>query len=445
MCEDLGATHFDELDWRLGFTELWLYALRCARLALRRKSFRRAEARLQKEADAAFSYAREVFDEYLADLRALAETRNATITRSATTSQLVKVNSSIKLSNGLEMPSLGLGTTMLNGPAGQEAMVQAFALGYRLVDTAQSYDNEAEVGAAISGQRERLFVATKLSEDRDCRRGRAKALVRKQLKLLQTDYIDQYMLHGPCPGMVGAWMDLEELYDAGVLRSLGVSNFDYAELMRFSKKVRIKPQVVQNKFSVYHRGWAPVEPDRDLSRAFQDMGVVVMGYCNLDAYPHVLQPLEDFFVRQVAQAVGRSAAQVLLRHALQHGTVVIPKSERKERLIENADVFSFHLSQEEMQILDALPLLAYSGKRPSYVEDLFGLEVASLGPSLMPHLAIADEPELTSAKGPPETFEAEQLALPAPVPEEPQAPAGAKKKVKKRTKKARVAKEQAAS
>lgn len=159
--------------------------------------------------------------------------------------------------------------------------------------------------------------------------------------------------------MVGAWKDLEELYNAGVLRSLGVSNFDYTQLQRFLGKVRIAPHVVQNKFSIYHRGWAPVDPLRDLAQAFGKEGLVVMGYCNLDAYPHVLQPLEDIFARRIASRCGRTTAQVLLRHALQHGTVVIPKSERPERLRE--------------RILDALPMLVHHGREPSYVEDLFGL------------------------------------------------------------------------
>lgn len=221
--------------------------------------------------------------------------------------------------------------------------------------------------------RSEIFIATKLSEDGDCKPGRAKARVQAQLKLLKTSYVDQYMLHGPCPGMVGAWKDLEELYNAGVLRSLGVSNFDYTQLQRFLGKVRIAPHVVQNKFSIYHRGWAPVDPLRDLAQAFGKEGLVVMGYCNLDAYPHVLQPLEDIFARRIASRCGRTTAQVLLRHALQHGTVVIPKSERPERLRENADIFDFELSPEDMRILDALPMLVHHGREPSYVEDLFGL------------------------------------------------------------------------
>lgn len=275
------------------------------------------------------------------------------------------------------MPRLGLGTTMLNGKKGKEAIVQALHMGYRLIDTAQAYENEVEVGEAWQLSklpREEIFIATKLSDDRSCKRKKAKALVSLQLKKLKTSYIDQYMLHGPCPGMLGAWKDLEELYDEGVLRSLGVSNFNYDDLIRFNAKVRVKPHVVQNKFSIYHRGWAPVEK-LDVAQKLQDEGVVVMGFCNLDAYPHVLQPMEDVHVKRIAQRHGRSAAQVLLRHALQHGTVVIPKSERTDRLRENADIFDFELSEAEMRFLDALPLLAYHFERPAAVEDLFSSDL----------------------------------------------------------------------
>eukprot|EP00439_Symbiodinium_sp_Y106_P052169 s2253_g6.t6 len=400
-------THFDELDWNTGFAELWLYALRAARLALPESAgglLRAAKevrsVRSEKRLHRSFVAAGKAFDRIAEKLRSLVNVTPSVAPATCTPASST-VNRSIRLSNDLQMPVLGLGTTMLNGASGKEAILAALREGYRLIDTAQAYENEAEVGEAIleSGiPRSEIFVATKLSEeprcsgsnfadpcgkladcsfqrrqthlDGDCKPGRAKARVRAQLKLLKTSYIDQYMLHGPCPGMVEAWKDLEELYDAGVLRSLGVSNFDYTQLRRFLGQVRIAPHVVQNKFSIYHRGWAPVDPLRDLAEVFRKEGMAVMGYCNLDAYPHVLQPLEDIFVWRIASRCGRTPAQVLLRHALQHGTVVIPKSERPERLRENADIFDFELSPEDMRILDALPMLAHHGREPSYVEDV---------------------------------------------------------------------------
>ncbi|CAK9004038.1 Glyoxal reductase (GR) (Methylglyoxal reductase) [Durusdinium trenchii] len=394
--KDPEETHFDELDWLIGFSELWLYALRNARLALSTaatttatapsasplSSLRRAERQLlaahgrEERQRRAFQDARITFDQHAAELRAMAEvnaTREVLASKHIPLPAEAQLNRSVRLSNGLDMPRLGLGTTMLNGEKGKEAILEAFRLGYRLVDTAQSYGNEAELGSAWRSSglpRHQLFLVTKLSEDEGCRRKRAKALVRQQLKLMQTNYIDQYMLHGPCPGMYGAWKDLEELYDEGVVRSLGVSNFNLEELKRFNSHVRVKPHVVQNKFSIYHRGWAPVQT-QDVAQKLLSWGVVLMGYCNLDAYPHVLQPLEDVHVKKIAQKHHRTVAQVLLRHALQHGTVVIPKSERAERLRENADIFSFQLSAEEMRLLDALPLLAYHFKKPKYIEDVF--------------------------------------------------------------------------
>eukprot|EP00439_Symbiodinium_sp_Y106_P051975 s2253_g6.t4 len=357
-------THFDELDWNTGFAELWLYALRAARLALPESAgglLRAAKevrsVRSEKRLHRSFVAAGKAFDRIAEKLRSLVNVTPSVAPATCTPASST-VNRSIRLSNDLQMPVLGLGTTMLNGASGKEAILAALREGYRLIDTAQAYENEAEVGEAIleSGiPRSEIFVATKLSEDGDCKPGRAKARVRAQLKLLKTSYIDQYMLHGPCPGMVEAWKDLEELYDAGVLRSLGVSNFDYTQLRRFLGQVRIAPHVVQNKFSIYHRGWAPVDPLRDLAEVFRKEGMAVMGYCNLDAYPHVLQPLEDIFVWRIASRCGRTPAQVLLRHALQHGTVVIPKSERPERLRENADIFDFELSPEDMLLILADP------------------------------------------------------------------------------------------
>eukprot|EP00435_Cladocopium_sp_Y103_P011415 s1202_g3.t1 len=376
--------------------------------------------------------ARVAFDQYLDDLKQLNLTATLGLLgrwRPSKQEELApampkELNRSLRLSNGLEMPRLGLGTTMLNGKKGKEAIVQALHMGYRLIDTAQAYENEAEVGQAWQLSklpREEIFIATKLSDDRSCKRKKAKALVSLQLQKLKTSYIDQYMLHGPCPGMLGAWKDLEELYDEGVLRSLGVSNFNYDDLIRFNAKVRVKPHVVQNKFSIYHRGWAPVEK-LDVAQKLQDEGVVVMGFCNLDAYPHVLQPMEDVHVKRIAQRHGHSAAQVLLRHALQHGTatvaadfgellVVIPKSQRADRLretlgqggfraqVRNADIFDFELSEAEMRFLDALPLLAYHFDRPA-VEDLFssdlGLSVEA-PPSKRPALEDATPAENTLA------------------------------------------------
>lgn len=391
--KDPEETHFDDLDWLVGFSELWLYALRSARLALEPlgthcTTLRLAERQLlavgaggsEPRQRKALDGARLAFDQYLDDLKQLNLTAPSEQNEleAAMPKQLNHLNRSVHLSNGLEMPRLGLGTTMLNGKKGKEAIVQALHMGYRLIDTAQAYENEVEVGEAWQLSklpRKEIFIATKLSDDRSCKRKKAKALVSLQLKKLQTSYIDQYMLHGPCTGMLGAWKDLEELYDEGVLRSLGVSNFNHDDLIRFNAKVRVKPHVVQNKFSIYHRGWAPVEKF-DVAQRLQDEGVVVMGFSNLDAYPHVLQPMEDVHVKRIAQQHGRSAAQVLLRHALQHGTVVIPKSERADRLRENADIFDFELSKAEMRFLDALPLLAYHFERPA-VEDLFseGLKV----------------------------------------------------------------------
>lgn len=392
-------THFDNLEWSLGFTELWIYQLRNACLALwdtppSSDMFDIEEQLLvaaskcsdtnpdaesdggQKALRKAWKAAQKMMDKVLPNLREIAALPRPTAPSgnpscgscgNATTHKI--------LSNGLKMPSLGLGTTMLNGEKGEEAIRQALELGYRMIDTAQAYENEMEVGRAVVASgipRKEIFIATKLSEDKYCAKGQARQLVERQLQLLQTDYIDLYMLHDACPGRVGAWKDLEQLYGEGIIKSLGVSNFDDETLEAFNKRVKVQPHIVQNKFSVYHQGSAPNRAG--MLSAIEKAGAVLMGYCNLDAYPHVIQPMEDAHVKAIASAKGKTAAQVLLRHALQRGTIVIPKSARKERLQENAAIFDFELSDEEMEMLDSLAAFAHvdvSDPSPPDVEKFF--------------------------------------------------------------------------
>ena len=194
--------------------------------------------------------------------------------------------------------------------------------------------------------------------------------------------VDLCFLHGPdgdWPGIKGsiqAWKALESLYRKGAIRALGVSNFSPEQVRQLIAAVDVTPHVVQNKWSLYHRGISPPsDPQGGASNAdvFASMGIAMMGYCALDCYPHVLDPLNDTFVKWVGKRRAKTPAQVLLRHALQHGTAVIPKSVNPSRLEENA-ALGWGLSPAEMALMDSLVWLSAVKERPEFAEDALGVD-----------------------------------------------------------------------
>lgn len=430
-------THFDSLDWLSGISEVWLYALRNARLALNdptihselashkaflldaqsqiykaEKGIVSAWGKSYKKHRKAWRNARRFLapgtstDKLLQELARTEDERNLTFSVDGTLGQIgvswplesfdVKHgHQNYTLTNNVNMPLLGLGTTELNHRHGEETMLRALKHhGYRLIDTAQAYGNEAEVGRAVkrSGiERSDIFIVTKLSEPDDMATPETvRSLINKQLKKLQTTYIDLYLLHGPDDfpvGCVRAWRVLEDMYQKGVLRALGVSNFNVHQLREFRQQVAIAPHVVQNKFSIYHHGDAPmpVEPfvKEVQTSTVLDAPLGFMGYCNLDVYPALLEPLKDPHVARIASDHNRTPAQVLLRHALQMGTMVIPKTAGgKGRLAENADLFNFALRSDEMQRLNGLAQLA-SPHRIPHVSDLYAVHKMETGQEYM--------------------------------------------------------------
>lgn len=254
----------------------------------------------------------------------------------------------IRLNNGVEMPQLGLGVYQSRpGEETRQAVVAALEAGYRLVDTAAMYQNEADVGAAIreSGvPREQVFVTSKLGNDDH---GYEKALraCRETLRRLGTSYVDLYLIHWP--GAAGlrkeTWLALERLQAEGLSRAIGVSNFTVGHLEEMLGYAQVLPAVNQVEFH-------PFMYQRELLEWVRERGIA------LEAYRPLVRArkMDDPTLAAVAQAHDKSAAQVLLRWSLQRGAIVIPKSVHVERIRENLDVFDFALTDDEMARLDAL-------------------------------------------------------------------------------------------
>ena len=248
------------------------------------------------------------------------------------------------LASGAKMPVLGLGVWQLaDGPETEQAIEWALEAGYRLIDTAAWYRNEHSVGVAIrrSGlPRESVFVTTKLTPTHiDASRQLAKSLER-----LGLEYVDLYLIHWPLPaGNTRVWHAFESLQDRGLARDIGVSNFGVGRLEKLLRRANRAPAVNQVHFSPFH-------PQPELLDFCRQKEIVFEAYSPLERGRGVHDPT----VVAVAGRLGRTAAQVLLRWAIQHGAVVIPKSSRRERIIENARIFDFELADDDMRLLDAL-------------------------------------------------------------------------------------------
>ena len=247
------------------------------------------------------------------------------------------------LADGHKMPILGLGVWQVpEGAACVNAVRWALELGYRHLDTAQVYGNEASVGRALreSGlPRHEVFITTKFHPGRTDPVAEAE----QSLRRLGLDFVDLYLVHWPQGGPVWAWPGMQRSRERGLARSVGVSNFSANDLAAVMAAGSIPPVVNQVQLSpVYYR--------RALLEACRRRGVQVEAYSPLGTGQH----LNNGTVRKVARRVGRTPAQVLLRWCVQRDLVVIPKSTHEERIRENAQIFDFTLSPQDMAELDAL-------------------------------------------------------------------------------------------
>jgi 2,5-diketo-D-gluconate reductase A len=238
---------------------------------------------------------------------------------------------------------LGLGVWQVpNGPECVNAVRWALELGYRHIDTAQAYGNEESVGRALreSGlARDEVFITTKFYP----RRRDPLAEAEGSLRVLGVDYVDLYIIHWPEGGPTWAWPGMERARERGHARSIGVSNFDADELRQLLAAANVPPAVNQVQFS-------PYEYRRALFDACRQKGIVLEAYSPLGTGRH----LAGDTVRGIAQRLGRTPAQVLLRWCIERDIPAIPKSTHRERIAENGQVFDFALSDEDMTQLDEL-------------------------------------------------------------------------------------------
>jgi diketogulonate reductase-like aldo/keto reductase len=242
------------------------------------------------------------------------------------------------------MPVLGLGVWQMAAGAETERAVEwALEAGYRHIDTASMYRNEQSVGAALGRSglpREQVFVTTKLMPARTS----ARAELEKSLERLGLAYVDLYLIHWPLPLLnARLWSQLESLQDAGLAREIGVSNFGRDRLGRLIRGAARKPAVNQVQFSPFHYR-------RRLLDHCLEQGIVFEAYSPLDRG----QGLQNQTIAAIAERLARTPAQVMLRWAIQHQAVVIPKSSRKDRINSNAQVFDFDLAETDIRLLDAL-------------------------------------------------------------------------------------------
>ena len=280
-----------------------------------------------------------------------------------------------KLNNGVQMPVLGFGVFQVPDPKEcKQAVLDALASGYRLIDTAAAYQNEAAVGEAIKESgiaREEIFVTSKLWVS-DFTYERAKAGIERSLELLGLDHIDLYLLHQPYGDTMGAWRALEEAYQAGKIRAIGVSNFYADQLKNLELTTNIKPAVNQIEINPWFQQTSEVT-------FAQSEDILVEAWAPFAEGKHNIFTNEK--IKAIVEKYGKSNGQVILRWLLQRGVTVIPKSVHKNRMEENIDVFDFELSPADMEVmasLDKNESQFFDHRDPVAIEQIFGSSLRQL-------------------------------------------------------------------
>lgn len=254
---------------------------------------------------------------------------------------------SVTLNNGVKMPLIGYGVYQVTREECERCVLDALKVGYRSLDTAQSYFNEEQVGSAIrkSGvPREEIFLTTKVWVEHYGYE-QAKASVLESMRKLQTDYLDLVLLHQPFADAYGAYRALEELYAEGKLRAIGISNFYVDRMVDFASFNHVRPMVNQVETHIFNQ-------QKEMKEWADKYGI------QLEAWAPFGEGRKGTFdnpvLMEIAAKYGKTPAQVMLRWHIQRGVVVIPKSTHIKRMEQNLDVFDFALSNEDMEAIAAL-------------------------------------------------------------------------------------------
>ncbi|WP_264564347.1 aldo/keto reductase [Flavobacterium sp. N3904] len=268
----------------------------------------------------------------------------------------------IKLNNGVEMPILGFGVFQIPDAAEcEQAVLDAVETGYRLIDTAASYQNETAVGNAIKKcgiAREELFITTKLWVQ-DAGYEQTKAAFQKSLDKLQLDYLDLYLIHQPYGDVFGSWKAMQELHEQGKIRAIGVANFHPDRLIDLIVNSGFTPAINQIETHPFHQQLASQNFLEQNHVQIQSWGPFAEGKNNI---------FDNNLLMGIANKHDKSVAQIILRWLIQRNIVAIPKSVRKERMLENLNVFDFMLSAQDMkkiQTLDKKASLFFDHRDPN--------------------------------------------------------------------------------
>lgn len=276
----------------------------------------------------------------------------------------------VKLNNGIEMPLLGFGVFQItDNKEAEKAVLTALDAGYRLIDTASSYGNEEAVGRAITKSgitRSDIFVTTKLWVQ-DTGYEATKRAINESLKKLQLNYLDLYLIHQPYGDVYGSWRAMEEAYESGMIRAIGVSNFEPDRIWDLALYNRVRPAVNQVEIN-------PWMQQQDAVKFLQDKAI------QPEAWAPFAEGKNQIFSNPLLQEIGlshhKSVGQVILRWLIQRKIVVIPKSVHRERIVENSNIFDFTLTDQEMtkiNRLDKRQSQFFDHRDPSAVERIYNM------------------------------------------------------------------------
>lgn len=273
----------------------------------------------------------------------------------------------VTLNNGVKMPVLGFGVFQMRDlEECERSVADAISVGYRLIDTAASYLNEEAVGRGIKNSgvpREELFITTKLWVQDASYEG-AKRAFAHSLKRLQLDYLDLFLIHQPFGDVYGAWRAMEEMHAEGTVRAIGVSNFYPDRIVDFVLHNKVVPAVNQIEINPFHQ-------QADAQQIHEKYKIQTEGWAPFAEGQNGI--FENETLRSIGDRHGKSVAQIILRWHIQRNIVVIPKSVKKERMIQNFSVFDFELSDNDMDAINSLDTektAFFNHRDPEWVERL---------------------------------------------------------------------------